>query len=1714
MSDTRYAPHLTNDTLKIVREYLQTPFLPSNLFLCLDAGRYISDITIYFAEVLNDQAVEADAIHCLNLLDSISVSQNACLNFLRDRQFTSKVAEFFTKLYFINMETWIRGCLLSFIGDLSLQDLIIRLNLKSEKDLCLVTAMWSYMATANNPNGVNSYLNTLLERRQFNAFKFFIERGAICSVNRILPELERHNRFDILETICERRDLLENESSDLFKDLIGVAIHRNNLPLLEKTLCYKQTKGDESRITKFLTDAIARHEVEKIKAAAHYPYFSHDTFNHAIRYAIINLNAELYDKLIHNTLLTHNFSYLKLGNSPLRIIEQIGYIFPDDFIELIQFKSEKARSILFSLYHAITQWDDSTKALESIILDVINYGQIRMSGETYIKHLVNLIVNKFHPQSFHINYRLNITAIFTILLKLEQLELLPSRYLTSTQIAWLLKLCHENDHTDFHSLLTNHRQSLKTSHCLALEDKFIPFAFDLKNHFWEKSIEECIDNLSKIATNSQAIESLFYHCFEIKSLEARLLQQFDLIYQQTNKSILHFLVESHENNSHFIKHFLSHFRSIYATLTDSNGMTPVDIACRAGNIEKLEAILSHNDYQFDIEKKLTPIDHANEIKDPITRVKCLNILFSNSVSAKPYFQNRYQNVTYALHHNKTLTCLFTIEACLPYTTNSDAQFEALRCLDELLHYDSLRNIDDTIRQIAKVNFCAALDAKIISPSSRSDSLKAILKNAYQNLKRLSLSAESKNLYLQAMYFLSFTKSPLLSQAVKLLNQIIAVNSNLPHDFVFAPFNSIDLSETIELPDIDTLKFLIENNFYIIIKHRISHYFNEIVQNQRFDLIYAMFKRKDKSFGNLISSLLSNRSFRLEFQEFINKLLNKKYFEPLLILYETFHLSKHVNFSDFDIINFILKNEANYDGSITHPFLIKYLNSSFISTLLKRAFAKNHQNTIKLIHDARRRQPEGKADLITTTIETEYKAYDLDYSPITIAELHLNDTTHTIENLIRQLPDTALNIPLIMCVFYHSFGYRQREALFREYLLKVKSQQGCVISHLIKDKTYPNILFLKPLITHLFSQADLRLIDYAIEATNFEALYFLTLGKASLDLVKRYIENGGKFPIYNSSGVDVVDYITQLLTQIISEQRYDLIDAMRANGNFTDWHSYFNHQSLTLLNQHIQYLNSNKQFEPLLKLYELFHHVNSTHLNFGDFDVIRILLKKNLRVKKLTDYLAHPFLKKYASSPIISAILKHAMEKNDIEVVELIRRCRYLQQEKNQAIATTSPGNFQTYHYRDLDIELITCFYCSSGHIKEIIQTLQRNKLSPPILLNYVFYHSIGFPEREALLREQIINSQDNIFHDLTQFGIHGIEFLQHLIQYLIPNSQLAYQRNNQGETPIHIAAKNNNIEKLQLLLSSCKQPPGISFANIEPTPLQSLYHNIKHYFFWDNQKDSLETALYLYKHTSYTQHEITTRLASHGIKLNLKLLTDKQITTLIKIDFALFKPPPHALAETIRIEISNLLRRDSSIESQRFAIQLIESLYKHNFYSRYQTLHHFSSSIETFIPDIKTHGLLAKGLHYKDEISHYLLACEALKCFREVAKHCPDAAEEALHLPTAYACVRTNTEKLNLLGHFALTIATISRKKLSRSFICCRSPEKIARNSIDPFIKQVELMMNDTRNPDTQLDNLRQLITSLSYWNPLQKSFHAFAGNELFSHLMGVFPSRPPRLRY
>ncbi|MHB1949217.1 MAG: hypothetical protein ACYCQI_14005, partial [Gammaproteobacteria bacterium] len=319
-----------------------------------------------------------------------------------------------------------------------------------------------------------------------------------------------------------------------------------------------------------------------------------------------------------------------------------------------------------------------------------------------------------------------------------------------------------------------------------------------------------------------------------------------------------------------------------------------------------------------------------------------------------------------------------------------------------------------------------------------------------------------------------------------------------------------------------------------------------------------------------------------------------------------------------------------------------------------------------------------------------------------------------------------------------------------------------------------------------------------------------------------------------------------------------------------------------------------------------------------------------------------------------------------------------------------------------------------------------------------------------------------------------------------------------------LAAKMADLEKLQLLINSCKNP---DISKMSYSPLQLIYRHDDTYP-WG--KNYFACAEYLFKHTQFTQKEVANRL---GITFNADKLSDKQIAALLRIDKALFNLNSASsltlFGSTIVNDISNFITEDNLLDKSSIVIGLIESIFKKGGYDKEEVFNQFIPIKKTKLNDPKKRALFAKGMHYwqmsSSHLNSFALTCKALKCFREVANEDHLAAEDALQLYLPKSCLPDRSlEKLTLLGHFAITVATIARKKLSRGLLWWRSPETMACSLINPFIDEVNQLMKDTGNPDEKLEALRQLILSLPSSNLLHNAFNSYLTHDFFSSLIEV----------
>ncbi|MHB1947462.1 MAG: hypothetical protein ACYCQI_05050, partial [Gammaproteobacteria bacterium] len=946
---------------------------------------------------------------------------------------------------------------------------------------------------------------------QLDIFKVLIENGMPCGKGfcwqALIDLIVEHKRYDVLDVICARVDLLQDRS--IINRLFSIAIEQNNLFVLEKIVPFL----DKYYLSSYLKKALAENQTTKLFAIAEYRHFSTEEFESLINYAITHRNAELYQKILSREVNKYD--------TP-------GYMSADAFIQLIQINSKKSKAILDILYQSIKEWGNASQALKTILHSHLNHDQIRMTREDFMKHLMSLF-DHFNAKNLF---------VFKILLKLNQLRLFSAPCLTVTQTAWLLKLCDDtNTNHEIRELLIEHRQFLLANPCSLSEDKSIPADFYIKNHFGEKPLEECIENLSQIAANNMAVDGLLQLCVGNKELEKKFARQLDVLYAQTNKTLLHFMAESKEENNSLICRikrlmFWNMDQHRYLPLKDTNGMTAVDIACRNGDPKKVSALTSYGHcYEFDPEQRPNAIDYANQVFDPIARAECLSMLFYNVYAVKRQF---YQKYIHNFGKDYYVTDRLVSEICLPYTENSDAQLAALGNLDELLLID----FEYTLQSINKINFVVIPNQKPVKEYSHSIQrqvpLKELIETANINLKKISLNINTWNLYLRAMYLLSKNQTDCVYEAFLLLKKIKDIHTNLLNDFVFAPFNSINLN-LHALESMDVFKSFVEFNFtFTCSKSDVENFFEklftEVLAKKRFDVVEAMLKRQDNYFVNLFNTLenpetqqkficiltsgqlsldsiksyiaagglrvrpdefleclfnrilqeerfdllevIFNRQdnyfynlFKSDFNHkqlqtinhFIQQLQARKQYGPLLILYQRLHtLDKdRVNFGGDDVIRLIL-NKSSRSKDLTpyfsHPFFKSAVGPSLMADILNVAMINNDVPVIEYIRRAR------------------YLQQDEKLIPRTPLESHLGD----INDLIRTLPrGDSWSIPDVMCAFYHSIGYPEREASLRDQILKF--QQENLIYKLVADRSPQATQFLRHLLRYLLPDSQLAFL---------------------------------------------------------------------------------------------------------------------------------------------------------------------------------------------------------------------------------------------------------------------------------------------------------------------------------------------------------------------------------------------------------------------------------------------------------------------------------------------------------------------------------------------------------------------------------------------------------------------------------------------------------------
>lgn len=652
--------------------------------------------------------------------------------------------------------------------------------------------------------------------------------------------------------------------------------------------------------------------------------------------------------------------------------------------------------------------------------------------------------------------------------------------------------------------------------------------------------------------SSSAIERFFNYCKGDKKLENELSDQADLIFKQTKKTILHFLVESPNDNHAFIRIFLSHTRR-YADVCvqDGNGMTPVDIACRNGKHKKIEALLEankghHNEYyKFDSTKKPTPIDYILEIKNSIVKIESLITFCDHSRTAQEYYAEhffqihrrrnpdpdaeKYNPVHYWSYYCfpgrgffksiGTLSAFITIEICLPLKQDCDAQFEVLRRIDELIDHTKMERItiEYGLELLQQVNFLAAVNVKShIFSNTRSEEIKSTLTIVNAHALKLKLTDEQKNLYLRSMYLIA-RKGPACNyQALIELKQLKDSVKILPSNILFEPFyafdSSVDYFPTFPSNiEPEYLQTFVEYGFTFAnpkdeFKKQIFDLAIKQVNKKKYYLIEAMLCRSDNYFIEFTSE--TGIDLLKKVMPFLDK-NNKKISASLQSIYKKLQSPEQ----SFEFLCFILRNgfAQSSEPFVRNPLVATHLDTSIMSTILAHAMFEGHDRTVTIIREWRTTLIEEKTMLDKSKIFSGSDTFEQTfYTRVSFREECFSESkTSSIEESIRSLPSTNTNPHYITHLLFHSYGFPHREKLLNVFFQTARAGEDNILHKLVKlcsvpDHTSEYPLFgLKALVNYFLhdspllsfrNQDNLTPIQLAAKNEQKKALAFLLQSK--------------------------------------------------------------------------------------------------------------------------------------------------------------------------------------------------------------------------------------------------------------------------------------------------------------------------------------------------------------------------------------------------------------------------------------------------------------------------------------------------------------------------------------------------------------------------------------------------------------------------------------------
>lgn len=724
----------SRDLIRLTMSYLQEPAGDFDT-LFLPEGE-----AAFFAEELqDDQRAEAIAKTALKLIQNIKYYHFDSLLYVI-QPFTTHLDQFRKILQHLEesepalIATWLQARLDQYKypplsqSHLTISDFVNFLGFKDESEFRLILAVYSYFAQ-NKKNLVT----ITLTRESMVIYKYFIQHGV--QVNNVpIKELLEWECYDVIDAALDA-NRIEDSHPDLSL-LVEDAIKRNNLTRLSK-LAFLDNLKIKDLIANFLSAALYAKDFNKAAAVAHYRHINHYCLYHAINEAMDGLNERLYQAVLNNPLIRernelHFFTDWDKGQIPAHHLNSI-----------LTSQSPKANRILTLLLHAVTTWTPETQLIQVVLHSKINHATTNISAELWFRHLIYLInTDSKHPQ---------IIQIFGISLWISKNIL---GLISPATFSFLLKyICEIDKKEKFKEILLHHRKSPSdTPNPLTKENSIHP-DFSLEIFFGEDDPDKCFDKYPAMLADIKAFECLFYHCVGNEKLEEKLLKILHLQNSaDKNKTILHYLVESTEENQFFIKlitKFIADklYKIDFLYIKDTNHMTAVDYACLAGKPKKLSALFAdHYSYNYNREEKLSPIDYVVVNNKPLsTMAECMQILYKRSNTAQDNYWHRYRSKIKDYFIREPLVVL---DVYLRFLHKPEAQFYAFVHAHQLIKEEP----DFVITVLSEINLIAALESKLLDVE-KSDALSG-LSEYYKRIQHFH-PEKTWNSILQARYLIEY-----------------------------------------------------------------------------------------------------------------------------------------------------------------------------------------------------------------------------------------------------------------------------------------------------------------------------------------------------------------------------------------------------------------------------------------------------------------------------------------------------------------------------------------------------------------------------------------------------------------------------------------------------------------------------------------------------------------------------------------------------------------------------------------------------------------------------------------------------------------------------------------------------------------------------------------------------------------------------------------------